>query len=73
MAEIIRKGIDEANKDLEKENYNKLQQEGVLRQVPLVGSLVNWWSPPRKDLAKGRAFNLASGLFLNILHECRGS
>jgi len=35
--------------------------QGVLRQVPLVGSLLNWWSPPPKDAIKGRAFNLSSG------------
>ncbi|XP_064633876.1 putative pyridoxal-dependent decarboxylase domain-containing protein 2 isoform X2 [Lineus longissimus] len=61
MADMIKKGIDEANKDLEKENDNKLLQEGVLRQVPIVSSLVNWWSPPPKDVAKGRMFNLSSG------------
>ena len=35
--------------------------QGVLRQVPLVGSLINWWSPPPKDPIKGRTFNLTSG------------
>lgn len=64
MADMIKKGIDEANKDLEKENDNKLLQEGVLRQVPIVSSLVNWWSPPPKDVAKGRMFNLSSGLYV---------
>ncbi|OWF47610.1 putative pyridoxal-dependent decarboxylase domain-containing protein 2 [Mizuhopecten yessoensis] len=61
LAEVVKHGIEAANKDLEKENLEKLQNEGVFRQVPLVGSLLNWWSPPPKDSSKGRSFNLASG------------
>ncbi|KAI0208596.1 Pyridoxal-dependent decarboxylase domain-containing protein 1 [Lamellibrachia satsuma] len=61
MAEVVRQGIDKANKDLETEEQNKLAQEGVIRQIPLVSSLVNWWSPPAKAAIKGRMFNLASG------------
>jgi len=62
MADIVKQGIEKANEDLVKENENKLMQEGVLRQVPVVGSLLNWWSPPSKDItAKGRTFNLESG------------
>lgn len=61
MSDIVRQGIEKAAEDLVKENQDKLMQEGVLRQVPLVGSLINWWSPPPKDMMKGRTFNLASG------------
>ncbi|KAI8797441.1 pyridoxal-dependent decarboxylase domain-containing protein 2 isoform X1 [Biomphalaria glabrata] len=60
MSEKIRKGIEEANKELEKENAEKLMHEGVLRQVPVVSSLLNWWSPA-KEQVKGRTFNLTSG------------
>ncbi|CAL1526299.1 unnamed protein product [Lymnaea stagnalis] len=60
MSEMIRKGIAEANKELEKENTEKLMHEGVLRQVPVVSSILNWWSPA-KEQVKGRAFNLTSG------------
>lgn len=62
MAEMVRIGIEEAKKELEKENMEKLMQEGILRHVPIVGGLVNWWSPPTKDSGvKGRSFNLSSG------------
>ncbi|XP_071128576.1 putative pyridoxal-dependent decarboxylase domain-containing protein 2 isoform X1 [Mytilus edulis] len=61
LADLIKQGITIANEDLKKESEEKLQQEGVLRQVPLVGSLLNWWSPPPKDQIKGRTFNLKSG------------
>lgn len=61
MSERILKGIEEANKDLQRENEERIVQEGLLRQVPLVGSLLNWWSPPTKESIKGRTFNLSSG------------
>ncbi len=43
--------------------------QGVLRQVPLVGSLLNWWSPPPSEQigVKGRTFNLASGSYFQHL------
>jgi len=65
MADVVKHGIEQAALDLEKENQDKLLQEGVLRQVPLVGSLINWWSPPAKDPIKGRTFNLASGKMIS--------
>ncbi|XP_048764504.2 putative pyridoxal-dependent decarboxylase domain-containing protein 2 isoform X2 [Ostrea edulis] len=61
LAEKVQKGIEEANKELHKEMDEKLMHEGVLRQVPWVGSLLNWWSPPPKDAVKGRTFSLSSG------------
>ncbi|CAG5129322.1 unnamed protein product, partial [Candidula unifasciata] len=60
MSEMIRRGIEEASKELEKENTEKLMNEGILRQVPVVSSLLNWFSPV-KDQIKGRTFNLTSG------------
>ncbi|KAL3876662.1 hypothetical protein ACJMK2_034467 [Sinanodonta woodiana] len=62
MSDIVKRGIEAVNKDLEQENLNKLYQEGVLRQVPLVSSFINWWSPPPKDAVKGRTFDLSSGM-----------
>ncbi|XP_060559812.1 putative pyridoxal-dependent decarboxylase domain-containing protein 2 isoform X2 [Ruditapes philippinarum] len=61
MSELVRKGIEEANKDLQVENEHKLMQEGVLRQIPMIGSMMNWFSPPPKDAVRGRTFNLVSG------------
>ncbi|XP_006811830.2 putative pyridoxal-dependent decarboxylase domain-containing protein 2 [Saccoglossus kowalevskii] len=62
MAEVIRKGIVTANEQLKKEEQDKLMEEGVLRQIPMVGSLVNWWSPlPKDGKMKGRSLNLSSG------------
>ncbi|XP_042910971.1 pyridoxal-dependent decarboxylase domain-containing protein 1 isoform X2 [Parasteatoda tepidariorum] len=62
MSEVVRQGIEEANKELMQENQEKLMQEGVLRQVPVIGSLVSWWYPaPTETGIKGRSFNLSSG------------
>lgn len=57
-------GIEAATLDLQKENDERLWQEGLLRQVPVVGSLVNWWSPRNKEGGiKGRSLNLNAGVF----------
>lgn len=40
-------GIETATLDLQKENEERLWQEGILRHVPVVGTFVNWWSPKR--------------------------
>ncbi|XP_067005760.2 pyridoxal-dependent decarboxylase domain-containing protein 1 isoform X2 [Anabrus simplex] len=63
MTEIVKKGIETATLDLQKENEERLWQEGILRHVPVFGSLVNWWSPPSKEGGiKGRSLNLTAGL-----------
>ncbi|KDR24299.1 putative pyridoxal-dependent decarboxylase domain-containing protein 2 [Zootermopsis nevadensis] len=63
MTEIVKKGIEAATLDLQKENEERLWQEGILRHVPVFGSLVNWWSPPSKESGiKGRSLNLTAGV-----------
>ncbi|XP_054615055.1 pyridoxal-dependent decarboxylase domain-containing protein 1 isoform X4 [Dunckerocampus dactyliophorus] len=60
MTEVVRKGIQEAEQELLKANEEKLMEEGMLRQLPLVGSVLNWFSPVQTSV-KGRTFNLAAG------------
>ncbi|XP_037834577.1 pyridoxal-dependent decarboxylase domain-containing protein 1 isoform X2 [Kryptolebias marmoratus] len=60
MTERVRKGILEAELQLQKANEDKLIEEGMLRQLPLVGSVLNWFSPVQSSI-KGRTFNLAAG------------
>ncbi|KAM4717961.1 pyridoxal-dependent decarboxylase domain-containing protein 1 isoform 2-T3 [Anableps anableps] len=60
MTERVRKGILEAEMQLQKANEEKLMEEGMLRQLPLVGSVLNWFSPIESSI-KGRTFNLAAG------------
>ncbi|EAT37021.1 AAEL010939-PB [Aedes aegypti] len=63
MTEILKKGIEAAETDLQREAEEKLWQDGILRQVPLVGRVVNWWSPPAKESGvKGRSLNLTQGV-----------
>ncbi|VDN20561.1 unnamed protein product [Gongylonema pulchrum] len=63
LAEMIRRGIEAANEDLKRENDARLMQEGVMRQIPLMSSLVNWFSPLDKEVQniKGRSFDLKTG------------
>ncbi|XP_045925966.1 pyridoxal-dependent decarboxylase domain-containing protein 1 isoform X2 [Micropterus dolomieu] len=60
MTEVVRKGILEAELQLQKANEEKLMEEGMIRQIPLVGSVLNWFSPVQSSI-KGRTFNLAAG------------
>lgn len=60
MTEVVRKGILEAELQLQKANEEKLIEEGMLRQLPLVGSVLNWFSPVQSSI-KGRTFSLAAG------------
>ncbi|XP_048846310.1 pyridoxal-dependent decarboxylase domain-containing protein 1 isoform X2 [Brienomyrus brachyistius] len=60
MTEVVRRGIQEAELQLQKASEQKLMEEGVLRQIPLVGSMLNWLSPTQSSV-KGRTFNLALG------------
>lgn len=63
LADMIRHGIETANEDLKKENDIRLQNEGVIRQLPIMGSLYNWFSPLDKEAVsiRGRSFNLKTG------------
>lgn len=61
MAVMIRKGIEEAQAELQRETEEKLWQEGLLRHIPVVGSLFNYFSPPLKLPIKGRSLDLKSG------------
>ncbi|XP_068100878.1 pyridoxal-dependent decarboxylase domain-containing protein 1 isoform X2 [Hyperolius riggenbachi] len=60
MTEVVRKGILEAEVQLQKANEERLLEEGVLRQIPLFGSVLNWLSPVQAT-TKGRTFNLTAG------------
>ena len=48
MSEMVRKGIEDAQNELRRESDEMIWQEGILRHVPLVGSIYNWLSPAQK-------------------------
>eukprot|EP01116_Phalansterium_solitarium_P018327 TRINITY_DN4823_c1_g1_i1.p1 TRINITY_DN4823_c1_g1~~TRINITY_DN4823_c1_g1_i1.p1 ORF type:complete len:699 (-),score=210.21 TRINITY_DN4823_c1_g1_i1:414-2510(-) len=58
VSEIIRMGISSAQAELEQENRQQLYQEGVIRQLPIVGGWYNWVMPAQKAQVKGRQFDL---------------
>jgi len=63
MAEKIKAGIRQVQKDLHDENLQLLAQDGILRQLPLVSGLISWWSPAPSSsplATKGRSFDLNS-------------
>ena len=37
--------------------------QGLLRYVPIVGSVLSWFSPPTPTTPEGRTFSLSSGLW----------
>lgn len=60
---LLIQGIEAATLDLQRENEEKLWQEGILRHVPVFGHFVNWFSPPPKEGGiKGRSLNLQQGV-----------
>lgn len=63
MSEVLKKGIEEAQADLERENAERLWQEGLLRRVPVVGRVVGWWapSPVANTQTVGRRLHLHQG------------
>uniref|UniRef100_A0A667HCB3 Pyridoxal-dependent decarboxylase domain-containing protein 1 n=1 Tax=Lynx canadensis TaxID=61383 RepID=A0A667HCB3_LYNCA len=67
MTEVVRKGIQEAQVQLRKANEERLLEEGVLRQIPVVGSVLNWFSPVQAS-QKGRTFNLTAGSLESTEH-----
>ncbi|CAM5143413.1 unnamed protein product [Eretmochelys imbricata] len=60
MTEVVRRGIQEAQVQLQKANEERLLEEGLLRQIPVVGSVLNWFSPFQAS-PKGRTFDLTAG------------
>lgn len=54
-------GIEAATIDLQRETSERLWQEGLLRHVPVVGRVVDWWSPPPPAGVRGRTLNLRQG------------
>ena len=61
MSEVVQKGIEQAQGELQKESEDAIWQEGILRHVPLVGSFYNWISPLQKPQIKGRCLSLNGG------------
>jgi len=60
VAEMVQRGIKLAEEERNKEEEDILYQEGVIRQLPLFGSVYNWLLPFEKPKVTGRSFNIGS-------------
>lgn len=70
ISEMVKRGIETVQTDLERENAEKLWQESILRHVPVIGTFVNWWSPPSKETGiRGRSLNLQAGEYLTLKYN----
>ncbi|KJE92765.1 hypothetical protein CAOG_03671 [Capsaspora owczarzaki ATCC 30864] len=63
LDESIQQSIRQAEEDLKRANDNQFYEGGIVRHLPIVGSVWEWFSPAEKpaDIA-GRHFSLASGV-----------
>ena len=57
LSQIIEKGIKQAQKQIQEDSY--ANDTGIIRSVPILGSVWNWWSPMQKKEVSGRTFDLA--------------
>uniref|UniRef100_A0A2P2HXS7 Pyridoxal-dependent decarboxylase domain-containing protein 1 n=1 Tax=Hirondellea gigas TaxID=1518452 RepID=A0A2P2HXS7_9CRUS len=62
MTQVVKKGIETATEDLKRESDEKIWQEGLLRHVPIFGSVYNWLSPPTQQGIRGRTLDLNAGV-----------
>ena len=69
MSELVRKGIEQAQTDLQRENDDAIWQEGILRHVPLVGSIYNWISPAQKVIESVYYYFSADSVHLCLLEH----
>ncbi|VDO07874.1 unnamed protein product [Rodentolepis nana] len=61
LSEVVRRGIEEATMYMNEERTKIIREQGILRQLPYLDRLVNWWSPPIDTQIHGRALNLSIG------------
>lgn len=63
LADTVQKSIEEAQQTLDRAKEEKFFHDDVLRNVPFVSSLYNWYSPPPKENhgVVGRSLDLSSG------------
>lgn len=62
MGEIVIKNIEVASADLKREQQQQLWQQGVLRHVPLVSTLVSWWSAGEDQPGSPAAATVSAGV-----------
>ncbi|VDK22613.1 unnamed protein product [Taenia asiatica] len=61
LSEVVKRGIEEATLHMKEERTKIMREQGVLRQVPYLDKLINWWSPPVSTQIHGQMLNLSIG------------
>lgn len=59
VGELVKEGIQEAKDAIERSKVQRTAEKGVVRTLPIVGRVWNWWSPYKPN-AEGTSFDLLS-------------
>ena len=66
FGEIIAQGIASAEEHMRAENELAEVQQGIVRSIPVVGSVFNWFSPVEKKV-HGKSFDIGSTSLKNVV------
>lgn len=66
FGEILTQGIKAAEKHMKVENELADVQQGIMRSIPVVGSVFNWFSPVEKQV-HGKSFDIGSTSLRNVV------
>jgi hypothetical protein len=70
VGEIVAASVRVAAQKLKQESERVSQEEGIIRKIPIVGSMWNWWAPVEKSTPQ-HTFNSLSSIFLKSYLVCR--
>eukprot|EP00993_Chasmostoma_nieuportense_P001088 NODE_199_length_2717_cov_26.244788_g185_i0.p1 GENE.NODE_199_length_2717_cov_26.244788_g185_i0~~NODE_199_length_2717_cov_26.244788_g185_i0.p1 ORF type:complete len:850 (+),score=273.31 NODE_199_length_2717_cov_26.244788_g185_i0:57-2606(+) len=65
QAEITKRGIEVAERQIQEMKLKEAQHESVIRLLPVIGSMVTWWSPVAKEDSESLSFDLRT----STLHQ----
>jgi hypothetical protein len=54
---LVKDGIKDAQEAIQKSKQQRVQNMGVVRALPIVGRVWNWWSPYRAN-TEGKSYDL---------------
>jgi len=70
FGDILRKGIEAAQQHIMLEQELAEQEKGLIRSIPVVGSMFNWLSPVEKKV-QGKTFDIGSTSLRNVVFSPR--
>jgi hypothetical protein len=59
VGQLVRQFVKETEAKMKQESEELRNQTGIIRKLPIVGSMWNWWSPVA-DPRKGKKFDLVT-------------